>query len=222
MPVPLPQLPTYLCRFRRIDRFPTYGHPIWNGLPRMELLEAETGADPCLSGSVQAFWNRHSLYFRFICQDEEAAATMIHRDDPIYEEDVVEVFICDTSDLTHYKEFQLSPVNVKFDALITNNLQGDVRVDTDWDASNWKTEVTWEPQESLRIYVWEIPFVNFVGGAPSSGDEWRMNCYRIDRGREQPDEYTAWSPTGVINYHTPKRFGRIRFEVSPSEGESGP
>jgi len=45
---------------------------------------------------------------------------------------------------------------------------------------------------------------------PHPGDTWRINLYRIDRG-VQGDEYTAWSPPGRLNYHTPSRFGILQF-----------
>jgi hypothetical protein len=45
---------------------------------------------------------------------------------------------------------------------------------------------------------------------PQPGDEWLANLYRIDRS-PAGDEYTAWSPPGRINYHTPERFGRLVF-----------
>jgi hypothetical protein len=45
---------------------------------------------------------------------------------------------------------------------------------------------------------------------PRHGDRWRANFYRIDRAKDG-DEFTAWSPTGAIQYHTPARFGYLLF-----------
>ena len=36
------------------------------------------------------------------------------------------------------------------------------------------------------------------------------NCYRIDRAHDN-DEYSAWSPTGEIQFHMPNRFGYVVF-----------
>ncbi len=38
-----------------------------------------------------------------------------------------------------------------------------------------------------------------------------MNLYRIDRPLDGSDEYTAWQPTGKINYHMPEKFGTLVF-----------
>ena len=60
-----------------------------------------------------------------------------------------------------------------------------------------------------------IPFKDLLTAPnipPKAGDVWRMNLYRIDRGRtEAEDEYTAWSPTQKIDYHRPQHFGSLRF-----------
>jgi hypothetical protein len=37
-----------------------------------------------------------------------------------------------------------------------------------------------------------------------------MNLYRIDRV-PRLDEHSAWSPTGVLNYHRPEKFGELLF-----------
>ena len=43
---------------------------------------------------------------------------------------------------------------------------------------------------------------------PDHGDRWRANFYRIDRAHDA-DEYSAWSPTGEIQFHMPNRFGYV-------------
>ena len=49
--------------------------------------------------------------------------------------------------------------------------------------------------------------------APMADGEkgWRANFYRIDRG--DPDEYSAWSPTGADppDFHRPDRFGLLNL-----------
>jgi hypothetical protein len=58
-----------------------------------------------------------------------------------------------------------------------------------------------------------IPMTDFLMAAnlpPKSGDVWHANFYRIDRASEG-DEWSAWSPVGAINYHSPEKFGRIVF-----------
>lgn len=176
----------------------------------MRLRETVRGTDPTLATSVEAFWSDCALYFRFTCVDDYIRATMTGRDDPIYKEDVVEVFLSETGSLSEYKEFELSPTNVQFDARIRND-RGTLTVKTEWDAQGWKTQVYSVENGGGWTCVWEIPFAVFSGGVPFPGDVWLMNCYRIDRGKNGIDQYQAWSPTGAKQFHVPDKFGRLRF-----------
>ncbi len=205
--------PKYLCQKRKHLDFPTPTDRRWDALPTMYLKETVSGAnpDPSLTTTVKSFWTEHALYFRFTCKDDFINATMTERDDPIYKEDVVEVFLSETGSLSEYKEFELSPTNVQFDAQIHND-QGRISVHTEWDAPGWRTEISREEENGDWACVWELPFDTFSVGSPHPGDVWRMNCYRIDRGKErEADLYMAWSPTGAKQFHTPHRFGRLRF-----------
>jgi len=205
--------PVYCCERRDYAGFPGWTDSVWEGLPQIRFVETKTGKAPRLVTIAEAFWSPGSgcLYFRFTGEDDEAVSTMTNHDDPIFNEDVVEVFISETGSLHRYKEFEVSPANVRFDAIIHNDLKGGIRVYTDWHAVGWRTETSYDRQKSKFTSVWEIPFCNFEGGLPSVGDEWRMNCYRIDRSSRFGDEYSAWSPTGEIQFHIPEAFGMIRF-----------
>ncbi|MGG1517012.1 carbohydrate-binding family 9-like protein [Paenibacillus oryzisoli] len=204
--------PLYVCAHMEIDSFPSFDDELWERLSSINLRDTVSGGKPRLSTTVESFWNREraAIYFRFSCEDDHLVSTMTNHDDSIYEEDVVEVFICETGDLAWYKEFEVSPTNVKFDAIIHNDpLHPPIQVGRDWHADGWKTATRYVHGRYMSI--WEIPFCNFTGGIPSAGDVWRMNCYRIDRGNGHPDEYTAWSPTEILQFHTPNKFGYLQF-----------
>src|SRR4029079_17813390 len=83
------------------------------------------------------------LYFSFACKDEDVWGNFENRDDPLYDEEVVEFFLCPTGDLRHYFEFEISPLNVVFDAKVFSP-DGDRRtmlVDREWDALGLRTAV---------------------------------------------------------------------------------
>lgn len=207
------QNPVYICERRNVVGLPRYDDEVWNELPQMNLKRAATGDGPKLATVVTSFWTEQALYFRFVCEDERIVSTMSDRDDPIYEEDVVEVFLGETMEITDYKEFELSPTNVQFDATIVNHLNGRIEVNLEWDAPGWRTAVHIGPGQKQIMYVWELPFAIFKGGTPAKGARWLMNCYRIDRGRTKAeDEYSAWSPTGKNNFHISEKFGYILFQ----------
>ena len=63
-----------------------------------------------------------------------------------------------------------------------------------------------------------IPFSDFLGAAhipPHIGDTWGINFYRYNKVSSYPRkdhiEYSAWSPTFILNFDLLNRFGRIRF-----------
>jgi len=68
-----------------------------------------------------------------------------------------------------------------------------------------------KPDTSWSVEV-AIPFAGLGVSAPSAGDRWRANLYRIDC--TTPAQYSAWSPTLAFPaaYHVPKRFGWLAFE----------
>ncbi|MCD9026249.1 carbohydrate-binding family 9-like protein [Cohnella silvisoli] len=206
--------PVYGCARREIGRFPGLRDEIWLSLPFMELKETESGGPPRLATAVQAYWSqdRSSICFRFVGADDGIVSTFLEHDDPLYMEDVIELFLSETGSMNRYKEFELSPANVKFDADIINDLKSDIQVNRSWHAAGWRTEFDIDQARSGFVSVWEIPFECFEVGCPSPDDRWTMNCYRIDRSERFGDEYSAWSPTGKINFHIPECFGWLLFE----------
>ena len=54
-------------------------------------------------------------------------------------------------------------------------------------------------------------FVTASNNPPLSGDCWGINFYRIDRKENKEGEYSAWSATGKIDFHMPKKFGELIF-----------
>lgn len=154
---------------------------------------------------------------------------MIHRDDPLYDEEVVEIFLAPGGELTRYFELELNPGNTLFDARIRSpNLErSTMQVDTAWSCLDVETRVhatvpvhaePWDagraPMEAragIWLALWRMPFAGLEAEPPRPGTVWRGNFYRIDRGPR--DQYLAWSATGEDppNFHVPRRFGRIVF-----------
>jgi len=72
-----------------------------------------------------------------------------------------------------------------------------------------------ESEDHSWTVEWAIPFDQLITAPnipPRNGDSWHGNFYRIEQNSEG-DEYTAWSPTGEINYHRPECFGTIVFST---------
>jgi hypothetical protein len=190
-------------------------HIPWDEITPGVLYEVVTGAKPRLETRFRACWTGDALLVRFECEDDHVVATMERRDDPIYEEDVVEVFLDLAGTGKVYYEFELSPKGVEFDALIHNNLDGHKKVDVAWDAKGLRTSVS-DGAEGWKHYDLRIPFADLTDEqeqvkVPQHGTEWSWNLYRIDDDTEGQRHYWAWSPTGAVNFHVPQRFGTLVF-----------
>lgn len=203
----------------------------WDEIAAGTLVEVVTGGKPRLETRFRACWTADALHVRFDCEDDHVVATMERRDDPIYEEDVVEVFLDTIGTGKVYYEFELSPRGVEFDALIHNRLDGHKEVDVAWDAKGLQTAVS-DGANGWKHYELRIPFADLLAGQgqerkqeqeqereqaqeqerfPRHGVEWGWNLYRIDDDTEGNRHYWAWSPTGKVNFHIPQRFGTLMF-----------
>ena len=179
----------------------------WDGLHAENLVEVATGGKLRQRTRFQTCWDSEAIYIRFECEDDYAVADFLNRDDPLYDQDVVEVFLDEEGLGRRYIELEISPRNVIFDALIENH--GDrIVVNKEWDAEGLETSV--HTRGDLRIYVIKLPFIHFKQ-MPKSGTKWRVNFYRIDESRDGQREFQAWSPTGAVDYHIPSRFGSLIF-----------
>jgi hypothetical protein len=219
-------LPIYVCR-RTPEAITTDGHldeAVWRRLHVVgDFVMAGGSGLPQLPTEVRACWDAGNLYLAFSAIDTDIWGDMRRRDDPIYEEEVVEVFLCSGRDLTRYFEFEFSPHNVVFDAAIECPESGDrrfMKADPEWDCEGLKSAVhvvgTLDDHSDLdQRWTVEValPFgqIGHTGRPPAEGEVWRANFYRIDRAEE--GEFSCWSPTlaDPPNFHVPRRFGFVEF-----------
>jgi carbonic anhydrase/acetyltransferase-like protein (isoleucine patch superfamily) len=184
------------------------------------MLSSGSGA-PKFPTEARLCWDETHLYVSFSCQDSDIWGTYTKRDEPLYDEEVVELFLCPSANLAHYFEFEVSPRNTVFDAKVFSPA-GDRRmmvVDREWDAAGMRTAVRVSGTLDRRddhdigwIVEMAIPFKSLgLAGPPKPREEWRMNLYRIERG--EVTEFSAWSPTlkSPPDFHVPTRFGTLVF-----------
>lgn len=185
-------------------------------LPRLPLLDARHGGRPRLPTSVRVGLRAQALCVRFDGADAGIVATFTGHDDPLWKEDVFEVFLAPTADPpAAYYEFEVNPLGALFDARIESPNRGrnGMRVLTEWDCPGFEARVKrWEDSRhwsaSLRIPLRSL----WIG--PALPPVWRANFYRIDRGTGGgADEHSAWSPTFAdpADFHAPDRFGILRL-----------
>ena len=219
--------PTYRCvkvaSPPRIDG--NVNDAAWRRIKAVKPFILHDGSGPAMRQTeARMCWDDRCLYIAFVCEDPDIWGTFTKRDDPIYEEEAVEVFLDPDCDLKHYYEINMSPRNVVFDAHVTNSsgVGPDRGSWAKWDCAGLKTAVRIEgtlDDRTDRDTRWTvemaIPFKSLdeAGNShPKPGDVWLANLYRIDRTPEP--EHSCWSPTlrHPPAFHVPSRFGRLRFE----------
>ena len=193
-------LPSYACR-RWVDGD-------WAGYDVVALRDTVNGKPPLQSTTVRAAWDDHCWRLLFEAQDARPWATMTKRDAPLWDEEVVEVFFDPVGDLAGYFEVEVNPLGTVADLVLRRTSSG-WRKDFSWaveglEAAAWITADGWRAELA-------IPFVSLGPERPQAGSQWRVNFLRIDRPGAEA-ELSAWSPTGMRNFHRAERFGTVTFE----------
>jgi hypothetical protein len=178
---------------------------------------ATDAAPPRLSTSVAVWFDAGHLNVLFSASDDYVEASLLEHDAPLYEEDVVEVFLA-PEELTLYFELEVSPRGTIFDARI-DSPHGDratMHVDRDWTCQGLVAAVrtvTESDGASTVDTLIRVPFAAFGSETPADGATWRANFFRIDRHPRLGDEFSAWQPTmkDPADFHVPAAFGTLRF-----------
>ena len=184
------------------------GCPPWNTLAPIFLSKTEDACVPDQATSVRAGYDETGLRLLFECEDAEPWATLTERDAPLYTEEVVEVFLDPVGDREAYFEFEVNVLNAVFDGCMRRVRNG-YRKDFRWRCDGLQTAVRLCPGGWCA--EWAIPFQSIALQTPRAGDRWLGNFTRIDRPTSRPRELSAWSPTGLAQFHVPARFGVLEF-----------
>ena len=203
------ELPLLICARRESGRLTADWHTeVWRKVTPVQLRETVSGAVPQQATSVRVAWTEEELRVIFHAEDTHAWATLTERDEPLYEEEVVEVFLDPTGDLASYFEIEVNPLNAVLDLVLRRNRSGYAK-DFAWRCAGLRTAVV--KTDAAWTAEMAIPFRSLVAAPPQPGDGWRVNFCRIDRPPGRPRELSSWSPAGRANFHTPERFGTLQF-----------
>lgn len=192
--------------------------------------ERVTWGDAPYETDFRALWTPRGMYIRFDAHDIDPWHTMTKRDDKIWNEEVVEIFIDPAGQGRNYAELEINPINVVCDLRM---LQGwpDIKGDITWNFDGIESRVTPMPASAAKpgskgswiataFLPWQdfrsLPVPDGIAVPPNAGDAWRFNIFRIKRpkGAAQPDQdvrYNAWSKPPGHSFHVPAVFRALRF-----------
>ncbi len=187
----------------------------WAAVPAVALRRAQDGAVPLQATAVRIAHDDEALLLRFDCSDRDIWATHVDRDAPLWEEEVVELFVAPGErDPSEYVEIEVNPIGAIFDARVTNpqGRRDSMRVDSDWNAGGLVAELSRPSPGSWRVEL-AIPWRDLCDGTPPR--VWRANFFRIERPRDGDPEFSCWSPTLVDppDFHKPASFGRLVLQA---------
>lgn len=177
--------------------------------------------------SFRALWEPLALHVRFDAVDESPWHTMTTRDEHIWEEEAVELFLDADGSGRNYAELEISPANVVCD----------LRVESPWPSLRSLTEWDWKGMTSAvapladargAVEGWtavaRLPWAGlrslYPGGRvslpPDAGQSWRANVFRIKRpgGPARPADgavFAAWSRPAGPSFHDPAAFRPMTF-----------
>jgi hypothetical protein len=175
----------------------------------------------------QACWDPGALHVRFDAVDDAPWHTMTRRDEHIWEEEVVEIFLDATGTGVDYAELEINPVNVVCDLRVAHAWPN-VKSLTEWDWTGMTSAVvplldahgTTEGWTALARLPWDgLRSLSAATAAlvpPAAGQAWRFNVFRIKRpgGPAKPAEgavFAAWSVPDGPSFHVPAVFRPFRF-----------
>lgn len=175
----------------------------------------------------RALWTPEILYARFDADDTSPWFTMSRRDAPIWEEEVVELFLDPAGRGVDYYELEISPANVACDLRVRTPYPN-LKSETAFDLEGLETDVLLRAEGPGQAPGWTataampfaglrpLPVPDTVRLPPIAGDAWGFNVFRIKRpnGPMHPKDgviLAAWSPTGGPSFHVPAAFQAITF-----------
>jgi len=188
----------------------------WRRAGVATLVTSFDGRPTRLKTQAQLLYDDEFLYVAFNAEDPDVWGTLTQRDDPIYTQEVVEVFLDADADGRTYNELQVSPNNVIFDAYFPARRQGmDLSFDSGMQTAVKVRGTVNRPEDEDQGWQVEmkIPFKRLHSSPkPKPGDRFRFNLYRLEHDRKQGrEEGQAFSPLFIGDFHALPRFGGLVF-----------
>lgn len=171
--------------------------------------------------TARMLWDDKHLYVSFECNADAIRSRFTKRDEPIWEGDVAETFLCPNGPDGPYFEINISPHNVIFDChLLTSDYATRAAHTMQWaldynPALTTATAISRNPQDQVTGWSCElaIPFkeLKLTPGVPATGDTWRFNVYRgVLTEDNKTLELQHWQKV-TKDFHRPDQFARLIF-----------
>ena len=229
-PPPAPPLKRYVATKVKDGTIKIDGkldEPAWKEARSTGLfVNTQTGTPAEQAAEAKLLYDDKFLYVAFDVKDSDIWATFKKRDDKLWQEECVELFIDWSGKGKNYIEIQVNPLGTVFDSFLPEyRKHWKAKTEYDFDSgviAKVKVDGTvGNRKDTDKGWVVElaVPFDKLKGPAaegpkvpPAIGDTWRINLFRVDRPGTPPRETgSAWSPPLAPDYHTLAKFGELVF-----------
>ncbi|MCK5442032.1 MAG: carbohydrate-binding family 9-like protein [Maribacter sp.] len=194
---------------------------VWGLAKPIVLKDNRTGtrvSDPHLLTNVKACYDNDNLYLAFSCKDPDIWTSFTQRDEHLWTEEAIEVFIDVDEEPENYVEIEVSPANILFDSYIVDPQNIDVAATARLNLPGIRTAVMVNGSLNKRDDIddsWTvelaIPFTDLITARTeqiTTDTEIRINFYRLDMNEGMERGAYSWSPTGA-SFHKPSVFGKL-------------
>lgn len=177
----------------------------WKTLPEISFV-LEGGKKPKRETKAKLAWNEKFLFMALWVTDDEILASQTNRDEPIWKEEVVELFLKPNPSMQHYFEIEFNALGACTDYFLS----------APHNAFEWDSHVEWKVKKNAKTWQLEaaIPFSALYLTSsiiPKEGVVWTANLFRIEKSGGLENSY--WSPLNGYDpdFHQPDKFGKLIF-----------
>ncbi|MSP60544.1 MAG: hypothetical protein EXR72_09435 [Myxococcales bacterium] len=177
---------------------------------------------------ARVVWDEKFLYVGFEIEDHDIWTTLSARDDKLWSQEAVEVFIDADGDGKTYIELQANPKGAIFDSYLAeyrknqNDFDAGMKVAVSVDGTIEKRDdqdKSWTVEMQIPIEAARGKEKEMKGVPPVVGTTWKVNFFRMDMPAGKPQQGTSWSPPLVGDFHKLDKFGQLVF--GDERGELG-
>jgi hypothetical protein len=211
------------------------GEEDWKAAPPSPAFTvAEAGPELPGSAVARLLWDDIHLYAFIEVQDSDVHSQYRVQDDPLWKEDVVELFIDADRNRSGYVELQVNPRNAHFDAWFPVNRSKPHHFE--W-TSGMKSAVVvrgtiddrgdndqgWSAEIAIPLAdVKGMDAAMKVSIPPQVGDRWRLNVIRVDKAKGAGGvAASSWSPITIRDFHALGRMLTVVFADPDGKLASG-
>lgn len=208
----------------------------WQSAPASPVFTSAEGS-PAVEGETRArlLWDDENLYAFVSAKDADVFNQYTKQDEPMWREDVIELFIDADRNQRGYVELQVNPNNAHFDAWFVTNRGGGT--DTAWNAGMTSAVVVHGTRDERgdKDQGWDveiaIPLAAVKGRdagmrvavPPRPGDRWRLNLVHIDTGKGIKGLAVAsWNQITYQDFHALDRMLGVVFGDAEGKTERAP